>query len=131
MSLLKPAVCLLFSITLGWSLSTQANTPPAKSTPDTTPEDPEGSEYFGALVGKASVSAAGNASYIIPIEVPPGTRGMAPAISLNYNSNMRNGLLGLGWFMKAQRLASLVVRRRSHKMANHTPWTSLPTTGFV
>ena len=90
--------CVLFA--LGLSLPLQAATPPALSAPDSSPESPLGPEFYGTLAGKASVSAAGNASYVLPIELPPGTRDMVPQVSLNYNSNMRNGLLGLGWFLQ-------------------------------
>lgn len=89
----------LFSLVFS-SFPVFSATPPALSNPSATPESALGPVYYGELNGGATVSAGGNASYIIPIEVPPGIRGMAPAISLNYNSNMKNGLLGLGWFMQ-------------------------------
>jgi hypothetical protein len=47
-----------------------------------------------ATDGQASVTPVGGAIYTIPIEVPPGTRGLAPALSLNYSSFSGNGLLG-------------------------------------
>jgi len=40
----------------------------------------------------------GSASYNYPIEVPPGTTGLAPQISINYNSSSRKASwVGLGW----------------------------------
>ncbi|MCP4270046.1 MAG: hypothetical protein GY777_31475, partial [Candidatus Brocadiaceae bacterium] len=42
----------------------------------------------------------GAASVSVPIEVPPGRNGMAPNLALTYNSNKRNGWLGVGWDMK-------------------------------
>jgi hypothetical protein len=33
----------------------------------------------------------------IPITVPPGISGMKPELSINYNSNSGNGLLGVGF----------------------------------
>jgi RHS repeat-associated protein len=75
-----------------------APTPPALSNPDVSPQLPLGERYFGALAGQASVSAAGNASYQFALDLPPGINGLKPSISVNYNSNVQNGILGLGWF---------------------------------
>jgi hypothetical protein len=49
------------------------------------------------LPGKFSVGSSGSAAYNIPIAVPPGTAGLAPSLSLEYNSQGSNGLLGVGW----------------------------------
>ena len=47
--------------------------------------------------GEFSVSSTGAASYSVPIVVPPGTAGVEPKLSLNYSSQGRNGLMGVGW----------------------------------
>jgi hypothetical protein len=47
--------------------------------------------------GQFSVGADGSANYSIPIQVSSGTAGMIPNLSLSYNSNGGNGILGLGW----------------------------------
>ncbi len=47
--------------------------------------------------GEFSVSSTGAATYSVPIVVPPGTAGVEPKLSLNYSSQGRNGLLGVGW----------------------------------
>jgi len=53
-------------------------------------------ELVGTLAGSLSVDQ-GAATYSIPIEVPPGTAGMAPEVSLNYSSQGGNGIAGVGW----------------------------------
>ncbi len=51
----------------------------------------------GTTDGKFEVTQRGSAQYTIPIFVPPGTRGMAPKLSLVYDSQAGNGMLGHGW----------------------------------
>lgn len=43
------------------------------------------------------VGQDGSLSYSIPLELPAGTAGMGPGLSLEYNSNGGNGILGVGW----------------------------------
>jgi hypothetical protein len=50
-----------------------------------------------SLPGTFDVNAHGAATYSIAIDVPPGTAGMAPSLTLNYNSQQRDGMLGMGW----------------------------------
>jgi len=51
----------------------------------------------GSIPGQFNVGSTGAAEYSIPIEIPPGTAGVQPQLSLNYNSQGGNGLLGVGW----------------------------------
>jgi hypothetical protein len=51
----------------------------------------------GTTEGKFEVTQRGSAQYKIPIYVPPGTRGIAPQLSLVYDSQAGNGMLGHGW----------------------------------
>jgi hypothetical protein len=39
----------------------------------------------------------GSFSYTYPIRIPQGVNGIQPDISLVYNSNGGNGMLGMGW----------------------------------
>ena len=51
----------------------------------------------GAIPGSADVTAMGAATYSIPIEVVPGTRGVQPNLSVVYNSMAGTGILGGQW----------------------------------
>ena len=50
----------------------------------------------GPLPGGGGVSG-GTATYSLPLEIPPGRKGMAPDLDLNYSSKGGNGVLGVGW----------------------------------
>jgi len=52
----------------------------------------------GTTNGVYSVTEqTGAANYSVPITIPPGTMGMQPSITISYNSQSGNGLLGYGW----------------------------------
>ena len=51
----------------------------------------------GTIGGTVSTSAMGGAIYTIPIQLPQGINGMQPSLSVTYNSQGGNGLLGWGW----------------------------------
>jgi len=51
----------------------------------------------GRTPGTAAVSPDGEAVYSIPLNLPPGTNGMTPALSLEYRHRSIVGLLGIGW----------------------------------
>ncbi len=50
----------------------------------------------GALAGEANV-AGGNATYNIPIVVPPGRRGLEPDLAITYSSAGGKGVAGMGF----------------------------------
>lgn len=53
--------------------------------------------YSGASKGKFEVSLMGEATYNLPIAVPPGINGVVPEIALAFNSQASNGIAGYGW----------------------------------
>lgn len=67
----------------------------------------------GNIPATANVSS-GAAIYSIPIVAPPGTNGVVPSISLNYNSMGGNSTLGVGWSISGLSLISRVPRTIYH-----------------
>lgn len=51
----------------------------------------------GLQPGTFAVDAAGQATYSLPIDVPPGRGGGQPTLSFTYGSRQSTGLLGVGW----------------------------------
>lgn len=51
----------------------------------------------GTLGGIVDVSQLGGAVYTIPIDLPTGLGGMKPQLSISYNNQSKNGLLGWNW----------------------------------
>jgi len=58
---------------------------------------PAASKPLGTIPGEFAVNGNGGATYTVPIEVPPGINEVQPNLSLVYNSQQKNGLLGVGW----------------------------------
>ena len=55
----------------------------------------------GSIPGQATVSPSGAAIYQIPIDIPAGTNGYAPQVTIAYNSQSGTGALGRGWDISA------------------------------
>ena len=51
----------------------------------------------GTIGGSIDVGMLGAAIYYIPIQLPDGLGGMKPQVSVCYNNQSRNGLLGWAW----------------------------------
>ncbi len=88
------------------------NFPAAQDPADDLPA--AGETYYGNLGGSFNVSGGGSATYAMPIEVPPGIRGVQPSVSLNYSSDSGNGIAGWGWSVsglsRIHRCASSMLR---------------------
>ncbi len=70
----------------------------ADDPPPTSPyqEEPQGSGMI-SQAGIDHLGFTGASSSRLPILVPPGRGGIAPALSLTYNSFGQNGPIGVGW----------------------------------
>ncbi|MCT4645327.1 MAG: FG-GAP-like repeat-containing protein [Carboxylicivirga sp.] len=72
------------------------------------------SKFVGSIEGSLNVETTGASSYTIPIKVVPGTAGMTPNLSIVYNSQSGNGLLGKGFLLHG--LSSITrIPRNYHK----------------
>ena len=69
--------------------------PPIETTPAQEPA--VGAAFNGVLRGELTVGPSGAAIHTVPIAIPPGIAGMAPNLSLVYNSQGGNGIAGQGW----------------------------------
>lgn len=82
------------SLWLG-GLNGSAQLPPQGGIPPLTVMNSH--QPVGSLKGSFTVSGDGSANYSIPIDIPKGTGGMEPKISLSYSSGSGNGIVGLGF----------------------------------
>ncbi len=64
-----------------------------------TPSAPSGVEGFGNQDIRSEVSNNGALTYTYPINLPKGTNGMGPELSVTYNSAAPNGWLGIGFIL--------------------------------
>lgn len=53
------------------------------------------------LSGSFDIGPVGNATYNIPVDLPPGTAGLKPEISIVYNSFSGDGVMGKGFSLSA------------------------------
>lgn len=60
----------------------------------------------GFTSGSMSVSDQGGMIYQIPIQLPPGTAGVKPSLSITYNSNGGDGIMGMGFSCDAMSFIS-------------------------
>jgi RHS repeat-associated protein len=84
--------------------------PPQEPSPADEPGLTE--RFYGALAGTLDVTPSGAAVYTVPIVMPPGIAGMAPNLSLVYNSQGNGGLAGQGWELTGQSMIHRCPRTR-------------------
>ncbi|WP_437646447.1 SpvB/TcaC N-terminal domain-containing protein [Sorangium sp. So ce362] len=56
------------------------------------------------LIAPPEASSSGSAHLSHAIEVPPGRNGLQPALAIRYDSEHRNGWLGVGWDLRLSRV---------------------------
>ena len=54
----------------------------------------------GTLPGEVTVGKSGDAGYQVPLDVAPGSGGLRPHMSIEYNSGGGNGILGVGFSLR-------------------------------
>lgn len=100
-----------------------ASTPPvAVSCPASAPDPIEPTPFeeapetstVGWTPGEFAVGSLGEATYTIPIQVPPGRRGHVPSLALTYSSHAGSGPMGPGFAIAG--LSSI----------DRCPWTVAP-----
>ncbi len=73
----------------------------------------------GSIDGSANSTGSGGATYTIPIEVPPGSNGMQPNLSLTYNSQAGDGIAGYGWNINGYSAISMAGKNVFHNGSAH------------
>ena len=72
------------------------------------------SNSVGEIPIKSKVTDTGAKSYEVPISVYPGMNGLQPELSIVYNSQYGNGILGYGWSISG--ISSINCTRKSFFM---------------
>ena len=84
----------LLAICLVWFACTRTNNSQQSAAVDTPATLP------GTLPGKLMVGKSGDAAYQVPLDVAPGSGGLKPRLSIDYNSGGGNGILGVGFSLR-------------------------------
>ena len=88
--------------------------------PYNTPPDHDISGRLGFYPMDFRVNDCGAATISMPLEFPEGINGMTPHLSLEYNSQAGNGIMGLGWSLGGMSKISRVPYTFLHNDQNHS-----------
>ena len=70
------------------------------------------SQYFHDTQGKLDISSSGQATFVLPIAMPPSIKDVGPVINLVYSSGQINGIAGQGWNISSISNISRVATRQ-------------------
>lgn len=87
------------SASFGKDSNRPAQIPPSRITNSHVPNSISlsRSKEVGQIVINSGTSSTGARTYEVPIDVYPGMRGFNPQLSLAYNSQQGNSIMGVGW----------------------------------
>lgn len=83
------------------------------------------SDQVGAVAAEFRVGEGGNATYRIPLAVPPGQGGLTPSLAIAYDSSVGDSTLGTGFVLDGP--SALTPCRRSLEAGDTTGITADPT----
>lgn len=97
------------------SFSIDSNNPndPNDPTPGENP-DPDGissTPSYHDTQGKLNISSSGQATYTLPIALPPSIADVGPSIDITYSSGQTGGIAGQGWTINSISYISRVATR--------------------
>lgn len=75
------------------------------------------SKLIGETSGSVGTTQSGGVTYSIPINVSPGTNGIQPTLMLSYNSQMLEGMAGMGWNISGLSMISRTGKNMYHNGA--------------
>lgn len=70
------------------------------------------SQNFTDTKGELQISNSGQATYSLPIAMPPSIKNVAPIINLTYSSGLMGGVAGQGWNINSISTISRMATRR-------------------